>query len=64
MGASTVIRPEMGTHGSRPNPANPIKVPLVNSWWLSKKKGKEASVHFLLDGQVRYEVMQCRGATW
>ncbi|MCL1800683.1 MAG: DUF1156 domain-containing protein [Promicromonosporaceae bacterium] len=27
-----------------PNPANPIEVPLVRSWWLSKKKGKEAWV--------------------
>ena len=25
-----------------PNPANPIEVPLVRSWWLGKKKGKEA----------------------
>lgn len=27
-----------------PNPANPVRVPLSNSWWLSKKKGKEAYV--------------------
>lgn len=41
-----------------PNPANPIEVPLVNSWWLSKKKGKEAWVRaFVEDGQVRYEVV-------
>ncbi|MDK7082712.1 DUF1156 domain-containing protein [Pseudoglutamicibacter cumminsii] len=40
-----------------PNPANPIEVPLVRSWWLSKKKGKEAWVHAeVVDGQVRYEV--------
>lgn len=40
-----------------PNPANPIEVPLVNSWWLSKKKGKEAWIHAeVIDGQVRYEV--------
>ncbi|WCC80379.1 DUF1156 domain-containing protein [Cutibacterium equinum] len=40
-----------------PNPANPIEVPLVNSWWLSKKKGKEAWVHAsVVDGEVRYEV--------
>lgn len=40
-----------------PNPANPIEVPLVSSWWLSKKKGKEAWVHAeVLDGQVVYTV--------
>lgn len=41
-----------------PNPANPIEVPLVNSWWLSKKKGKEAWVRAVVeDGRVRYEVV-------
>lgn len=40
-----------------PNPANPIEVPLVRSWWLCKKKGKEAWVHAqVVDGEVRYEV--------
>lgn len=40
-----------------PNPANPIEVPLVRSWWLSKKKGKEAWVHAaVVDGDVRYKV--------
>lgn len=40
-----------------PNPANPIEVPLVRSWWLSKKKGKEAWVHAeVIDGKVHYEV--------
>ena len=40
-----------------PNPANPIEVPLVRSWWLSKKKGKEAWVHAsVVDGQMHYEV--------
>lgn len=40
-----------------PNPANPIEVPLVRSWWLGKKKGKEAWVHAeVVDGKVRYEV--------
>ncbi|MEO9327247.1 DUF1156 domain-containing protein [Gordonia aurantiaca] len=40
-----------------PNPANPIEVPLVRSWWLSKKKGKEAWVHAsVVDGEVHYEV--------
>lgn len=40
-----------------PNPANPIETPLVRSWWLSKKKGKEAYiVPTVVDGEVRYEV--------
>jgi len=40
-----------------PNPANPIEVPLVHSWWLCKKKGKEAWIHAsVVDGEVRYEV--------
>lgn len=40
-----------------PNPANPIEVPLVRSWWLNKKKGKEAWIHAsVVDGEVRYEV--------
>ncbi|WEG08360.1 DUF1156 domain-containing protein [Microbacterium horticulturae] len=42
---------------ANPNPANPIEVPLVKTWWLSKKKGKEAWVHAsVVDGEVRYEV--------
>lgn len=41
-----------------PNPANPIEVPLVRTWWLSKKKGKEAWVRASIrDGQVHYEVV-------
>ncbi|WP_202616283.1 DUF1156 domain-containing protein [Actinomyces sp. 432] len=41
-----------------PNPANPIETPLVNSWWLSKKKGHEAWVKATVrDGQVHYEVI-------
>lgn len=40
-----------------PNPANPIEVPLVRSWWLGKKKGKEAWVKAVVsDNQVQYEV--------
>lgn len=40
-----------------PNPANPVKVPLVRSWWLSKKKGHEAWVKPIVeDGSIRYEV--------
>ena len=41
-----------------PNPANPIETPLVRSWWLSKKKGKEAWVRAAVEnGKVRYEVV-------
>jgi putative DNA methylase len=40
-----------------PNPANPIDVPLVRSWWLSKKKGHEAWVHaYAAEGEMHYEV--------
>lgn len=38
----TVIAWKWARTVTSPNPANPIEVPLVNSWWLSKKKGKEA----------------------
>lgn len=41
-----------------PNPANPVETPLVNSWWLSKKKGKEAWIRpSVQDGRVVYEVV-------
>lgn len=40
-----------------PNPANPIEVPLVSSWWLSKRRGTEAYVEpTVIDGEVHYEV--------
>lgn len=40
-----------------PNPGNPVRTPLVKSWWLSKKKGKEAWIEpSVVDGQVRYTV--------
>lgn len=40
-----------------PNPANPIEVPLVRSWWLSKKKGNEAWIEAtVVDGRIQYEV--------
>ena len=40
-----------------PNPANAIETPLVRSWWLSTKKGKEAYiVPSVVDGEVRYEI--------
>lgn len=34
-----------------PNPANPVHVPLVSSWWLSTKKGHEAWVEPVWDGK-------------
>lgn len=40
-----------------PNPANPVETPLVRSWWLSKKKGKEAYVAAeVVDGEVKFAV--------
>ena len=43
---------------TNPNPANPVQVPLVRSWWLSKKKNKEAWIKPIIqeDGSIRYEV--------
>jgi putative DNA methylase len=41
-----------------PNPACGVDAPLVRSWWLGKKKGKEAWVKAaLVDGEVRYKVL-------
>ena len=54
----TVIAWKWARTVTSPNPANPIEVPLVNSWWLSKKKGKEAWVRTTVrDGLVHYEVV-------
>ncbi len=54
----TVIAWKWARTVKSPNPANPIEVPLVNSWWLSKKKGKEAWVRpTVQDGRVHYEVV-------
>lgn len=54
----TVIAWKWARTVKSPNPANPIEVPLVNSWWLSKKKGKEAWVHATVqEGRVHYEVV-------
>ena len=54
----TVIAWKWARTVTSPNPANPIEVPLVNSWWLSKKKGKEAWVRATVrDGHVHYEVV-------
>lgn len=43
---------------TNPNPANPVPVPLVRSWWLSKKKGHEAWVKPIVheDGSITYQV--------
>ena len=44
-----------------PNPANPIEVPLVRTWWLSKKKGRETYiVPHVEDGRIRYEIRRDR----
>jgi len=40
-----------------PNPACGIAMPLVRSWWLGKKKGREAYiVPSVIDGHVHFEV--------
>lgn len=40
-----------------PNPACGIEMPLVRSWWLGKKKGKEAYVvPAVVDGRVEYSI--------
>lgn len=40
-----------------PNPACEIEMPLVRSWWLGKKKGKEAYVvPTVVDGRVEYSI--------
>lgn len=40
-----------------PNPQCGIQMPLVRSWWLGKKKGKEAYViPSATDGNVRFEI--------
>lgn len=54
----TVIAWKWARTVTNPNPANPVQVPLVNSWWLSKKKGHEAWIRPTVqeDGSIRYEV--------
>ena len=54
----TVIAWKWARTVTNPNPANPVQVPLVNSWWLSKKSGHEAWVKPIVgdDGTIRYEV--------
>jgi putative DNA methylase len=40
-----------------PNPANPMEVPIVATWWLSKKNGKEAYiVPTVIGDRIRYEI--------
>jgi putative DNA methylase len=40
-----------------PNPACGIEMPLVRSWWLGKKKGKEAYVvPSVIDGRVEFSI--------
>jgi putative DNA methylase len=40
-----------------PNPACGIEMPLVRSWWLGKKKGKEAYVvPTVVDGRVEFSI--------
>ena len=40
-----------------PNPANPVHVPLVRSWWLSKKKGKESYISPQVEnGSITYTI--------
>lgn len=57
----TVIAWKWARTVKSPNPANPIEVPLVNSWWLSKKKGKEVWVRpTVQDGRMHYEVVHNR----
>lgn len=41
-----------------PNPAHPVMVPLVNSWWLSKKKGHEAWIKPIVTGGAIYYQVQ------
>lgn len=53
----TVIAWKWARTVQSPNPANPIETPLVSSWWLSKKKGKEAWIKATVEnGEVQYEV--------
>lgn len=42
-----------------PNPACGVQTPLVRSWWLSKKKGREAFIQAAVHGKtVKYSVKQ------
>ncbi|WP_409047709.1 DUF1156 domain-containing protein [Microbacterium sp. HA-8] len=44
-----------------PNPANPIETPLISSWTLSKKRGREKHLEpRVTEGGIRYEVADGR----
>ncbi|EGD53944.1 DUF1156 domain-containing protein [Gordonia neofelifaecis] len=56
-GEATVIAWIWARTVTCPNPECQISMPLVRSWWLGKKKGKEAYVVPVIDGKtVRYEI--------
>ncbi|WP_375399180.1 DUF1156 domain-containing protein [uncultured Amnibacterium sp.] len=56
-GEATVIAWIWARTVTCPNPACGIAMPLVRSWWLGKKKGKEAYVvPTVVDRKVRYTV--------
>lgn len=45
-----------------PNPACACEMPLVKSFWLSKKAGKEAYLEPMVEnGKIRFEVRHCKG---
>ena len=56
-GEATVIAWIWARTAICPNPACGIEMPLVRSWWLGKKKGKEAYVvPRVTDGRVEYQI--------
>ncbi len=56
-GEATVIAWIWARTVTCPNPACGIEMPLVRSWWLGKKKGKEAYVvPRVVGGRVEYEI--------
>lgn len=56
-GSKTVIAWIWARTVTCPNPACGIQMPLVRSWWLGKKKGKEAYVvPTVEDGRVRFSI--------
>lgn len=56
-GEATVIAWIWARTVTCPNPACGIEMPLVRSWWLGKKKGKEAFVvPRVVGGRVEYEI--------
>ncbi len=56
-GEATVIAWIWARTVTCPNPACGIEMPLVRSWWLGKKKGKEAYVvPRVVGGRVQYDI--------